>query len=61
MKETIVTYVVIDQVRHMFVVQFICDTFVKLFAENFDRSIISVEGGPTDLHAGITQGINQLT
>ena len=61
MKETLVAYIVLDQVRCEFVVQFCCDTIVKFFAENFDRSIISVERGPTDLHADITQGMNQLT
>ena len=54
MKETVVAYVVLDQVMRTFGVQFICDTLVKLFADNFDRSIISVEGGHTDLYADIT-------
>ena len=45
---------VLDQVMSEFVVQFCCDTLVKLFAENFDRSLISIEGDPTYLHADIT-------
>ena len=44
----------LDKVSYELVVQFCCDTLVKLSAENFDRSIISVEGGPMELLTDIT-------
>ena len=61
MKDTVVGYVVLDQAMRTFGVQFICDNLVKFFAEYFYRSIISVEGGPTDLYIDISYGMIQLT